>query len=137
LSVENPIHLAIKVEDRNMEALPGRPAFDYSEWSNVHAFYAEPVPLCAEQEAELDALRAEYDRLRDGDDAADDDGGDAAAGDHDDRRHTDDDDQRLDDLLGRIDEIEDRETTHRCQSPGEKVGMNLPSRRARELWSIC
>lgn len=73
-----------------------RSEFDYSEWSKCSRVHAEPAPLCAEQQAELDALRAEYDKLRDGDDGA--------AGDHD-----DDDDQRLDDLLQRIDEIEDRE----------------------------
>ena len=71
-----------------------RSSFDYSEWSKRERRYAEARPLSADEQAELDALTAEYDQF-----------------DHDEWDADSDENPRIGEITRRIEEIDDRETS--------------------------
>jgi ParB family transcriptional regulator, chromosome partitioning protein len=70
-----------------------RPSFDYSEWSKCERRYPEAEPLPADLQAELDALNKEYEELNDAEWEGD----------------GDQENPRLDEIIRRTEEIEDRE----------------------------
>lgn len=84
----------VKITAEGWKWVETRIVFDHSEWSPCKRVYAEPVPLTPEQDAEMEALGEEYDRLCELDDL-------------DDQQQA-----RFDEVSASIDELDNRETAY-------------------------
>ncbi len=82
----------VKIAAEGWKWVETRVVFDHSEWSACKRIYEESVPLTAEQDAELERLSEEYQRLTEQDELSEED------------------QIRFDEVSDRIDELENGET---------------------------